>query len=64
MQGAGERFEHTHRYVVIDDVFPCLLGSASGRRGSGPLAIETKGRSIEEIDAVLTKPALVKAPAA
>jgi putative MFS transporter len=28
------------------------------------IGIETKGRSIEKIDAVLTKPALVKAPAA
>ena len=28
------------------------------------LGIETKGRSIEEIDAALTKPALVKARAA
>jgi hypothetical protein len=26
------------------------------------LGIETKGRSIEEIDAALTKPALAKAP--
>jgi hypothetical protein len=28
------------------------------------LGIETKSRSIEEIDAALTKPALAKAPAA
>jgi hypothetical protein len=27
------------------------------------LGIETKGRSIEEIDAALTKPGLAKAPA-
>jgi len=28
-----------------------------------PFWIETKGRSIEEIDAALTKPGLAKAPA-
>jgi hypothetical protein len=43
------------------DVFP-RFWAALAAAAFVVLGIETKGRSIEEIDAALTKPALAKAP--